>query len=329
MRKSIIALLFLLSVIMFMPNVVKADTQEIEPNDSIDNANVVEVNASFEGQTIEESEDDNELEDDNESEDNNDYFKINLKKGKFYKITVSVLEGSEDLPNLYLYYDSDTSDFEIVRECDDKESVISKLFKPSYTGVYYLNIYSVSNTKYSVIVEDFDVTGLVIKDNGNNKYKITSNSTVEFSKAADKKVENDILDYTVFVSKIDNIKVLGYDLPFKITTIGKEAFKGCSFKSFVVNKDIYYIDDNAFANCKRLKEVQINGKGVIICDNAFNGCSNLKVFELEEGASLEYVGKNALKGTKTGIKIYTLNKKKYKKMFKKSGVKKPHYLIYL
>lgn len=316
MKKSIIALLFLLSVIMFMPNVVKADTQEIEPNNSKAQAQLINLNENCLGTT-----------DRNDTDNYIDYYKFKLTEGQFYKITI---QGSEKYKDdwwdfdAWLTYDGDTNDSEVIRNSLDTSLVAQRLFQPKYTGYHYIEMGCLENSEYTLKIEEFDPFGKTVKDEDTNVYMITGNDTLEFSKASSKNMSDYVLEFGVDFSYIDGIRLLN-DAYFTVTSIGENALEGCNFKNLTLHDNIDYIDSYAFKNCKKLETVWIEGKDVTINNNAFYNCSKLKVLGLEKGASLEYVGKNALKGTKTGIKIYTPNKKKYKKMFKKSGAKKPKY----
>ena len=315
MRKSSILFLFLLLGFMFMPNVVKADNSDIEPNDSKSDASLINVGITYGGKI------------DDSADDNADFYKIKLKEGDFYKITISTKEEQKEHwgnVHMYLSYDSDTDSDEDIKVGYDTSMSISKLFQPRYTGIHYLEVYCYNGADYSFVVEKFDPFGMKLKDDDANVYMITGNDTVEFSKASSKNVSEYALTHDVDFSYIDGIRLLNKAY-FNITTIGEKAFEECNFKNLTLHDNIDYIDSYAFKNCKKLETVWIEGKDVTINNNAFYNCSKLRILGLEKGASLEYVGKNALKGTKTGIKIFTPNKKKYKKIFKKSGAKKPKY----
>lgn len=316
MKKTSILLFILLLGFMFMPNVVKADTQEIEPNNSKSEAQLINLNETCTGTT-----------DRNNTDNYIDYYKIELTEGRFYKITI---QGSEEYKedwwdfDAYLTYDGDTNDNESIKNSLDTDLTIQRLVQPKYTGYHYIEIGCLRNSEYTLKIEKFDTFGIKVKDKDTNVYMITGNDTVEFSKAASKSVSDYILEYSVDFSYIDSIRLLNTAY-FTITSIGENAFEECNFKNLTIPDNIYYINSNAFKNCKKLETVWIEGKNVTLDNNTFYNCSKLRVLGLEKGASLEYVGTNALKGTKKGIKIFTPNKKKYQKMFKKSGAKKPKY----
>lgn len=88
---------------------------------------------------------------------------------------------------------------------------------------------------------------------------------------------------------------------FRVTAIGKSAFKGCKKAvKATIGKNVTEIGSQAFASCKKLKNIAINT------------------------TSLKKVGKNACKGIQAKAKIKAPKKKlaAYKKMFKTpKGVK--------
>jgi len=71
--------------------------------------------------------------------------------------------------------------------------------------------------------------------------------------------------------------------------------------------------------------VVIRGKKVTIEKKAFSGCKKLNTIRVLKSASIKSVKKDAFKGTKKGIRVEVPNVKKYKKIFKKAGFKKPKY----
>lgn len=103
-----------------------------------------------------------------------------------------------------------------------------------------------------------------------------------------------------FVSlRIGNtIKIKGKS--FKITSIGKNAFKNCqTIKSVTLGKNIVSIGDKAFYGCKRLKRITIRSK-------------KLKA---------KTVGGKAFKGIapKAKFKVPKAKRKAYQKLLKSKG----------
>lgn len=97
------------------------------------------------------------------------------------------------------------------------------------------------------------------------------------------------------------LKVNGKKVSYKITTISKNAFKGC----------------------KKLKEVVIGKNVTTIKTGAFNGCSKVKKITIKSTV-LKKVEKNALKGIHAKCKVKVPKKKlsAYKKLLKGKGQKK-------
>lgn len=84
---------------------------------------------------------------------------------------------------------------------------------------------------------------------------------------------------------------------YKVTAIGKKAFKGAKATKITLNKNIKTIPASAFASCKKLSKLKIDGK-------------------------LKKVTKKAFKGCKKKIAVSGKNKKANVKLLKKSGYKK-------
>ncbi|MBO4592246.1 MAG: leucine-rich repeat protein, partial [Eubacterium sp.] len=121
----------------------------------------------------------------------------------------------------------------------------------SDSGVAYQVSEEVSNTD---LKKNFDVADKksggkfritkIVKKNG----KITG-GTVAYMKPYNKNCKKASVPATV---KIGGVK-------FKVTSIGKDAFKNCkNLKSIVIGKNVKKIGANAFRNCKSLKKITIN-----------------------------------------------------------------------
>lgn len=326
MLKKILKLVVFAIVLTFIPNIqnVNAETMEIEPNNDIQNAQEIILGEQYNG-----------VAEDVGGVDDEDYFKLSLNEGQFYKIKVF---NMEDLTEVKW----GTMIAELCIDSNTKESYsfgtsfvyndITKLFRATYTGNYYMHFYNTEKTKYSFIVESYSPVGKEVKDSNSNTYKITGNDTLEFSKVASKKATSYYFIGTEHFTDIDGIAVMNYyDAGFKVTSIGKNAFKGSSIKSISISEDIKKIGAGAFQNCKKLGTekyimgVVIHGKNVVIEKDAFKGCKKLGTVRVLKSASVKSVKKNAFKGTKKGIRLEVPNVKKYKKIFKNAGLKKPKY----
>ena len=132
---------------------------------------------------------------------------------------------------------------------------------------------------------------------GNYKYKITNantsgKGTVTVTGSKKKTLKS--------VSIGSTVKIGGKN--FKITAIGKNAFKGCKkLGSATIGKNVTKLEAGAFEACSKLKKIKITG------------------------TSLKSVGKNAIKGIYKKAVIQCPSKKasSYKKLFKSStGFKK-------
>ena len=80
-------------------------------------------------------------------------------------------------------------------------------------------------------------------------------------------------------------------ITYQVTSIGSDAFKGCtSLSSVSIPNTVTAIDDNAFFGCSSLKSIRIPNSVVSIGCSAFNQSG---LTSLDLGTSLQYIGKNA------------------------------------
>ncbi|MCR5544757.1 MAG: leucine-rich repeat protein [Eubacterium sp.] len=119
------------------------------------------------------------------------------------------------------------------------------------------------------------------------------------------------------VVRINNVR-------YKVVSIGRKAFKNNKkIKRVDIGKNIKTINWEAFAGCKKLKQVNCNSKVLkTIGKNAFKNDKKLKKFVIKS-KKLKKVNKNAFKGVKKSciIKVPKTKRKLYKKLLKKSGCK--------
>lgn len=80
-------------------------------------------------------------------------------------------------------------------------------------------------------------------------------------------------------------------ITYQVTSIGSDAFKGCtSLTSVSIPNTVTAIDENAFFGCSSLKSITIPNSVVSIGCSAF---SQSGLTSLDLGTSLQYIGKNA------------------------------------
>ena len=299
-----------------------AAISEKEPNNTFAKAQKIALGKQYSGTVKDENGDDE------------DCYRFQVKEGRFYKITVT---GIKDLSDykwetmiVSLCKDSNTNDSNTV--LNGKYQNTAKLFRASYTGTYYLRFWNTSNTKYNFSVSYYNPAGKKVKDSNSNTYKITNNYKAELSNVASKRKTDFYFATKLYVSSIAGMDVLDYyDEPFAVNAIGNYAFQGCGITNISIPEEIKTIGVGAFQNCKKLGSkkyytgVVINGKKVVIKAKAFNGCKKLGSIRIPKKASIKSVAKNSFKGTKKKIRVEVPSVKKYKKIFKKAGFKKPKY----
>ena len=85
------------------------------------------------------------------------------------------------------------------------------------------------------------------------------------------------------------------NVTYSVTSIGDNAFNGCSYlTSVTIGNSVTSIGDNAFNGCSYLTSVTIGNSVTSIGDNAFKGCSYLTSVTI--GNSVTSIGDNAFKG---------------------------------
>ena len=142
----------------------------------------------------------------------------------------------------------------------------------------------------------------IIKDKKSGvTYKVTSakksSRSVAYYKPKNKKVKTTTIPDTVTIN--------GYK--YKVTSIAKNAFKGCTkLKKVTIGKNVTSIGVKAFYGCKKLKTITIKTKKL----------------------KLSKVGKHAFKGIYSKAKVYVPKSKakSYKTILKKRGAGKKFIL---
>lgn len=110
---------------------------------------------------------------------------------------------------------------------------------------------------------------------------------------------------------------------YKVTSIGAKAMQNNKkLKSLTIGANVKTIGANAFSGCTKLKTVTFGKNVTAIGVNAFKGCRELNEVTIRS-TKLHSVGKQAFKGTKSGLKVKVPSKQlnKYKKLLKKAGLK--------
>lgn len=146
---------------------------------------------------------------------------------------------------------------------------------------------------------------------GNFKYKVTKAATVTAGKTKAGKVQ--VVGLTKKGKKASKLSVATavsgkkvtvngskYTPKYKISSLGKGAFKGAKAKSVTLSKNIKSIPASAFKNCKKLSKLTLKAK-VSVKKGAFNGCKKtIKV----AGGSKKVKKANLKKLKKSGYKKF-------------------------
>jgi len=86
-----------------------------------------------------------------------------------------------------------------------------------------------------------------------------------------------------------------YEIPNGVTTIDKQAFRGCSnLESITIPESVTTIGDQAFDNCSSLESITIPESVTAIGDQAFDNCSSLESITIPE--SVTAIGASAFSG---------------------------------
>lgn len=81
---------------------------------------------------------------------------------------------------------------------------------------------------------------------------------------------------------------------YKVTSIAKNAFKGCTkLKSVIVPNSVTNISSNAFKGCKKLNDVTIGANVKTIGTGAFSSCNKLTKVTIANNAKLTKIGDKA------------------------------------
>ena len=86
---------------------------------------------------------------------------------------------------------------------------------------------------------------------------------------------------------MDGSEITNLVIPNSMTTIGKEAFYGCSgLTSVTIPDNVTNIGDYAFAECSSLTSVTIPNSVTTIGESAFYGCSNIIYINISENLQI-------------------------------------------
>ncbi len=107
------------------------------------------------------------------------------------------------------------------------------------------------------------------------------------------------------------------DKRYKVTAVGKNAFKGTDITSISLGNNIKTIEKGAFRNCKNISGIQIPKNVTAIGKNVFYGCEKLSVITIR-GTKLKKIGSGAWKGILSDARfnVPADKRKTYQKLLK-------------
>ncbi|MGN0367805.1 MAG: leucine-rich repeat domain-containing protein [Wujia sp.] len=160
----------------------------------------------------------------------------------------------------------------------------------------------------SVVVEKPKAGAILTDKKSGSVYKVVKQgSVVEYSKPVNTAVTSVTVPATVTINQVT----------YKVTSIAKNAFKGCKkLKTVKLGANITTIGANAFYGCSKLTSVTLNAKLTTIGDKAFSKCTALAKITIP--ANVTKIGKQAFYGDK---KLATITIKTNKLKNSKVGSK--------
>lgn len=229
---------------------------------------------------------------------------LNLEEGKWAKLTPQ-LEPKECFTGEFQWYSSNPD----VADITDTGVVLANQAGTATIVVYSTAVGSFANCTVTVEkpVKKGDIYTV-----SNLKYRVTEagkNRTVTCIGRAKKSVKKVKIPTSVKIK----------DKRYKVTAVGKNAFKGKNITSVSLGSNIKTIEEGAFRDCKKIFRVQIPKNVTVIGKNAFYGCKKLYVISIR-ATKLKKIGRGAWKGIVSNARFnIPANKRKtYKKLLKSS-----------
>lgn len=229
---------------------------------------------------------------------------LKLEAGKWAKLTPK-LEEPESCTGTFQWYSSNPD----IADITDTGVVLANKAGTATIVVYSMMAGTFANCEVTVTKpvekgEIYTVSGL--------KYQVTKVGTggtvtcVGRAKSSLKKVKIPT-----------SVKIKGKR--YKVTAVGKNAFKSKNITSITLGSNIRTIGEGAFRNCKNITRVNIPKNVTKIGKNAFYGCKKLSVITIR-ATKLSRIGSGAWKGIKSTARFNVPSKKvkAYKKLLRTS-----------
>ena len=253
-------------------NFHKTSSWETEFNNSITNANLVNVGSAFNG-VIRNADDD-------------DYysFQLKAKSNVFIRCTHDVLNTTETRWDLRLI-DSTQKEYISTRIAGNQQRTETSTVELD-AGTYYVHIRKSTqyyNYRFSTVPYTLIICSNYVTDGGLNY--LLSGAEATFIGPSSKKIST--------IKVPDNIKIYGNT--YKVVKIEDGACKGLTKLSSVsIGKNVRRIGKKAFMNCTALKTVSGCAGVTTIENSAFYGCKALKKYDL--GNKTKVIGNSAFYG---------------------------------
>ena len=247
--------------------------------------------------------------------------------GDFYNIDVST-ESGENITDIFL-----DTDYIMLEKSANKKlnsyKLYAEVFPDSVIGEKI--IWTTSNANVATVDSDGKVSigkkakvgqKAVIRATAASNKNVYAECTVKIVKSLVKKGSKvKVGKFTYKVTKMspkkNTLTVVSFNKKkaFKATVPATVKINGTKFK-------VTALGENAFKNCKKLKNVTIGNNVTSIGKNSFKGCKKLKKVVIK-AAKVKKFGRGLFKGTgkKLVVKVPKKVKKSYKAKLKRAGFK--------
>jgi hypothetical protein len=258
--------------------------------------------------------------------------------GAFIDISLSVVEFNGIIPSLgvdvfkgtspnIVFYASNVNNVSLLNVDISYATIPNVSFKyeknvdniniVGITPQYYLGEFTVPNIIESLpvtsiddtaFVDCFDITSIIIPSSITSINEKTFSGCTSLNKITVSESNSIYCDISgVLYNKAKTILIKypigntqsNYTIPNSVTTIGANAFEGCtrltSITISTIDSLLNTIGTNAFQGCTNLKNITPPNELTTISDSAFDGCSSLDMMYFSSLSKLTTIGSNVFK----------------------------------